>query len=164
MTVNLSARQFQHPGLIDLVARILKETSLAPQHLGIEITETIAMQDTAVTMENLKGLNRLGVKCSIDDFGTGYSSLSYLKRLPIHKLKIDKSFIKGLTDDPDDRAIVSAVIDMAHHMNITVVAEGVESEDQIAYLRAGGCDELQGFIVSEALPAEEFMKVAALYR
>ncbi|MEW5744778.1 MAG: EAL domain-containing protein [Nitrospirota bacterium] len=164
VTVNLSARQFQHPGLVDLVSRILRETSLGAQYLGIEITETIAMQETAITMDNLKGLSSLGVKCSIDDFGTGYSSLSYLKRLPIAKLKIDKSFIKGLTGDPDDQAIVNAVIGMSHSMHIAVVAEGVETEAQVAYLRSAGCDELQGFVVSEALPAEEFMKVAALYR
>jgi diguanylate cyclase (GGDEF)-like protein/PAS domain S-box-containing protein len=159
VTVNLTARQFKHPNLVPLVSQILHDTRLDPEWLELEITENVAMEDVNVTTANLLQLTRMGVKCSIDDFGTGYSSLSYLKRLPIHKLKIDKSFIAGLMDDPEDQAIVMAVISLAHSLNLKVVAEGVESDEQILFLQEKGCDEMQGFIFSKPVPAEELTEM-----
>ncbi|MBZ0157635.1 MAG: EAL domain-containing protein [Alphaproteobacteria bacterium] len=159
ITTNLSARQFQQPNLADTVMCILDETGLPPQSLGIEITETLAMQDTELTARNLKELSAWGVRFSIDDFGTGYSSLSYLKKLPLHKLKIDKSFIMDLTEDPDYQSIVTAVIAMAHSLKLEVTAEGVETEEQVAFLKANGCDEIQGYFFSKPVPADEFGQI-----
>ncbi|MCC6347638.1 MAG: EAL domain-containing protein, partial [Nitrospirales bacterium] len=159
ITTNLSARQFQQPDLADTIMRILDETGLSPQSLGIEITETLAMQDTELTARTLKELSTWGVRFAIDDFGTGYSSLSYLKKLPLHKLKIDKSFIMDLTEDPDYRSIVSAIIAMAHSLKLEVTAEGVETEEQAAFLQAKGCDEIQGYFFSRPVPADEFERM-----
>ncbi len=159
ITTNLSARQFQQPRLAEMISDILKETNLRPECLGIEITETIAMQDTELTAGNVNRLNALGVHFFIDDFGTGYSSLSYLKKLPIHKLKIDQSFIAYSTKDRDYQAIINAIIAMAHILKLKVVAEGVETEDQMSFLDSRDCDEMQGYLFSEPLPAGEFEKL-----
>ncbi|MBZ0157399.1 MAG: EAL domain-containing protein [Alphaproteobacteria bacterium] len=156
VAVNLSARQFKQAHLEETVSRALQETGLDPKWLAIEVTETIAMGDIEQTISNLKKLSALGIHFSIDDFGTGYSSLSYLKRLPIRKLKIDKSFIRDMTLDTDDQAIVNAIISMAHSMDLKVVAEGVETGEQLSLLRSMGCDEVQGYVGSHPVPAEEY--------
>ena len=156
ITVNLSARQFQQHNLAEKIAEALENASLNPESLGCEITETIAMRDTEITFRSLESLNTMGIKFSIDDFGTGYSSLSYLKKFPIHKLKIDKSFISGLSMDTDYQAIVVAIIAMGHALKLTVLAEGVETEEQMRFLRLRDCDEIQGYLFSKPVPAEEF--------
>ncbi|MBZ0156545.1 MAG: EAL domain-containing protein [Alphaproteobacteria bacterium] len=162
LTVNVSSRQFQNPSLVDLVEQVLEETGLDPKWLELEVTEGTAMQNIDVTISNMSRLKERGVRFSIDDFGTGYSSLNYLKRLPIQKVKIDKSFIHGLMTDSNDETIVEAVIAMAHKMRFQVVAEGVETEEQWELLRSCGCDAVQGYCASEPLPAPEFEKSLAL--
>ncbi len=156
VTVNLSARLFENPGLVRTVARILKETGLRPESLDLEITESMAMSNIEQTAVRLRELAEMGIHISIDDFGTGYSSLNYLKRLPIERLKIDKSFVQDITSDPDNRIIISAVTAMAHNMKLKVIAEGVETEEQLSFLSSTGCDEMQGFLFSKPLPAEQF--------
>jgi EAL domain-containing protein (putative c-di-GMP-specific phosphodiesterase class I) len=156
IAVNLSAQGFHRADLAGGIARVFKETGLDPRCIEVEITESTAMQDIERTVEHLSRLAEMGVGISIDDFGTGYSSLSYLKKLPIQKLKIDKSFIQDIATDPDDRTIISAVVALAHNMKIRVVAEGVETEAQLSFLREVGCQEMQGYLISAALPAEEF--------
>ncbi len=162
ITVNLSARQFEKPDLVERIASILKETRMEPGHLNLEVTETTAMSDVDRTASQLRQLREMGAHVSIDDFGTGYSSLNYLKKLPIERLKIDKSFIRDIAHDPDDRAIISAVTSMAHKMGIRTVAEGVETEEQLAFLRSIECDEVQGFLFSRPLPAEKFKELVSL--
>ena len=161
VTVNLSAREFQNPGLVATIGRILDETGLSPDCLDIEITESMAMRDIDHTVKLLNELTARGVRISIDDFGTGYSSLSDLKRLPIQRLKIDRSFVQDITTDPDNRAIIQAVTVMAHTMKMTVVAEGVETEEQLSFLRETRCDEAQGYFYSKPLPDEEFRRLIA---
>jgi diguanylate cyclase (GGDEF)-like protein/PAS domain S-box-containing protein len=156
VAVNLSAQQFQLPDLPDAVTGILKETALDPQFLDLEITENIAMKNFEFSVPNIKRLNRLGIRFSIDDFGTGYSSLSYLKNFHIQKLKIDKSFIKDIATDSDSKAIISAIIAMGHNLKLKVIAEGVETEEQSEFLRSMGCDEIQGYLFSKPLTADEF--------
>ncbi|MBZ0154696.1 MAG: EAL domain-containing protein [Alphaproteobacteria bacterium] len=161
VTVNLSARQFQQPNLVEMVSGVLRETRLKPEHLEIEITESTAMGDIDLTIPTMIQLTGIGIQLSIDDFGTGYSSLSYLKKLPIQKLKIDKSFIRDLTTDHDGRAIVNAVIALAHSLKLKVVAEGVETQEQMDYLYVSGCNEIQGYLFSRPLPPEELQKLLA---
>ena len=156
VSVNLSARQLQSPQLVARVSRIFNETGVSPEALHFEITESIAMHNIERTAERLKELSAMGVQIYIDDFGTGYSSLNYLKRLPIECLKIDKSFIRDIGDDSDNRTIISAVTAMAHKMRLKVIAEGVETQEQFSFLRFAGCDEVQGFLFSRPLPAENF--------
>ncbi len=156
MAVNLSARQFQLRDLIDTVAQVLEETRLDAQFLQLEITEGVAMQDVEFTVTMLRELREMGVQIAMDDFGTGHSSLSYLKRFPINILKIDQSFVRDLTVDPDDAAIASTIIMMAHNLKLKVIAEGVETEDQLAFLRERQCDEMQGYLFSKPAPAEAF--------
>jgi diguanylate cyclase (GGDEF)-like protein/PAS domain S-box-containing protein len=155
VAVNLSARQFQQPDLVTQVKRALDETGLPPSSLDLEITETHAMQNAEATIMTLRELKRLGVRISIDDFGIGYSSLSYLKRLPIDTLKIDQSFVRDITTDPDDAAIATAVIALAHTLKLQVVAEGVETQEQLEFLAARHCDRMQGYLFSRPLPADE---------
>jgi len=158
MAVNLSTHEFQNPGIIELVTRILSETGHDPGLLELEITESTAMRDASHTIEKLKKLADMGIRFSLDDFGTGYSSLSYLKKLPINKLKIDKSFVSGLREDKDAQAIVYAVIAMAHSLNLSVVAEGVETDEQMKFLDSCQCDQIQGYLYSKPLPADDFRK------
>jgi diguanylate cyclase (GGDEF)-like protein/PAS domain S-box-containing protein len=155
VAVNLSARQFQQPDLVSQVKRALDETGLPPSSLDLEITETHAMQNAEATIMTLRELKRLGVRISIDDFGIGYSSLSYLKRLPIDTLKIDQSFVRDITTDPDDAAIATAVIALAHTLKLQVVAEGVETQEQLEFLSARHCDRMQGYLFSRPLAADE---------
>ncbi|MEW5744310.1 MAG: EAL domain-containing protein [Nitrospirota bacterium] len=156
ITVNVSARQFVQPHFSDMVSEILYETRLRPRFLELEITENIAMRDIEHTIPQLQRLTDLGIGFSIDDFGSGYTSLGHLKNLPVKRLKIDRSFIRGLIVGNEDRAIVNAVVIMAHSLKMKVVAEGVETEEQVAFLRMAGCDEVQGFFMSEPLPSASF--------
>jgi diguanylate cyclase (GGDEF)-like protein/PAS domain S-box-containing protein len=158
VAVNLSARQFNDPQLPRVVARALKETGLPPRLLELEITESTAMQQTDVTLRTLKKLKQLGVSIAIDDFGTGYSSLSYLRRFPVDKVKIDRSFVSEVPGDRDQGALVSAIIALAHALQIKVVAEGVENEAQREFLRSCGCDFIQGFLVGRPVDADTAAK------
>lgn len=155
MSVNISARQFQHPELAQDVARVLKQTGLKPHHLQLEITESVVMEDAHSTLDALRKLEVLGVGLAVDDFGTGYSSLSYLKRFPVSFLKIDRSFVEPLGESPEDVMIVSGIISLAHTLGMKVVAEGVETAAQLAYLQGLGCDMAQGNYLYKPLPAEE---------
>ncbi len=156
VAVNLSVRQFRQGSLADTVRRTLEETGLAAQFLELEVTESMVMENMDLVVGSLQELREMGVHISMDDFGTGYSSLSHLKRLPIHTLKIDRSFVRDLTTDPDDRAIVLAIISLAHNLNLKVVAEGVENPAQLEFLKKNGCDVAQGYLFSRPLPAEDF--------
>jgi diguanylate cyclase (GGDEF)-like protein/PAS domain S-box-containing protein len=156
MAVNLSAVQFRHPHLPELMTQILDEVGLAPQYLELELTEGVAMDDAPAAIAVIDRLRERGIRMSIDDFGTGYSSLSYLKRFKVHRLKIDQSFVRDICDDPDDRAIVSTIISMADSLGLKTIAEGVETEAQLTLLREQGCNEVQGFHFSKALPADQF--------
>ena len=155
VAVNLSARQFQQKSLIEGIEWALTSTGLAPEVLELELTESAVMQDAEVTSRILTELKAMGVTVAIDDFGTGYSSLAYLKRFPVDKLKIDRAFVRDITTDSDDAAIVTAVINLAHSLGIKVVAEGVETLEQLHYLRANGCDEAQGYYFSKPVETEK---------
>lgn len=156
MAVNLSVRQFIQKDLADAVLRTLERCQLAPEFLELEITEDLLLEHNQTNIVTLTRLRNLGVHISIDDFGTGYSSLSYLKRLPIDTLKIDQSFVRDIDTDPDNKAIASAIIAMAASLHLNVLAEGVETDEQLAFLRAQGCNEIQGFSFSHPLIASEF--------
>jgi diguanylate cyclase (GGDEF)-like protein/PAS domain S-box-containing protein len=156
VAVNLAASHLRERRLPDLVACALRIHALPPSCLEIEVTESILVVEPELSLQIATLLSTMGVHLSIDDFGTGYSSLSYLKRLPIHALKIDRSFIRDLATDPDDAAIITAIIAMAHSLKLKVVAEGVETSAQLAYLQARGCDEYQGFLMSRALDVPAF--------
>ncbi|HEY5037526.1 MAG TPA: EAL domain-containing protein [bacterium] len=158
ISVNLSARQFQQHNLVSTIARILQETGLDPQYLGMEITESIAMKNADFTISALNELKKMGIHLSLDDFGTGYSSLSYLKRFPLETLKIDRSFVRDITTDPNDAAIVTAVVALSHSLKLSVVAEGVETEGQLAFLKTQHCDHVQGYFYSHPLSEENFLK------
>ena len=161
VAVNISARQFALPDMAQRVAAMLQDTGLPPPRLELEITEGVAMQDIVRTIEILTQLKKLGVKFAVDDFGTGFSSLSYLKRFPLDKLKIDQSFVRGLPADENDAAITRAVIALGQSLKLKVIAEGVETREQLAVLRGQGCDEYQGDYFSKPLPIEEFTKLLA---
>lgn len=155
IAVNLSARQFQQQDLAAHIAAALDESGLPPRQLDLEITETHAMQDADFTLSVFHDLQAMGVRISIDDFGTGYSSLGFLKQFPLNTLKIDRSFVKDLARDAKDEAIVSAIIVLAHRLGLDVVAEGVESEAELAILRTHHCDRYQGFLFSKPLPVHD---------
>ncbi len=161
VSVNLSARQFKEANLVGRVAQALKDSGLEARYLGMELTESLIMQDLQQALLKMRELKAMGVQLSIDDFGTGYSSLSALKSFPIGRLKIDKSFVRDLPDDEDDRAIATAVISLGHKLNLRVVAEGVETEAQRAFLHANGCDEMQGYLFSRPVPAAEIARLFA---
>lgn len=156
IAVNLSAIQFRHPNLPNLVTQILDETGLPPEYLELELTEGVAMHNPQAAISIMNNLHKRGIRMSIDDFGTGYSSLSYLKQFKIYKLKIDQSFIRDISIDTGDRAIVDAIIHMAHSLGLQTIAEGVETVEQLDYLRNQGCDEIQGYYYSRPLPSEQF--------
>jgi len=161
VSVNLSNRQFDQKDLIEVVTRALRNADLHPRYLELEITESAVMQNPEETIATLHKLRDLGIQISIDDFGTGYSSLNYLRRLPLDSLKIDRSFVMNLSTNPSDAAIVKAIIVLAHSLNLKVVAEGVETEQQLAFLRESECDEIQGYLLSRPLPVGEISKVLA---
>lgn len=154
MAVNISARQFQHPGFIRLVADILTETGLPPTSLELEITESLAMHDAEKSIATMNELRALGIHLSIDDFGTGYSSLSYLKRFPINKLKVDQSFVRNMTLNANDASITKTVILLGQSLNLTVIAEGVETREQLAMLMQYNCNEVQGYLFSRPISKE----------
>jgi len=156
VAVNLSARQFGAADLIENLAAVLQDTGLEPKYLEIELTESLFMSDITPAVDLLHRMKALGVNLSIDDFGTGYSSLSYLSRFPIDVLKIDRSFVADITRDANDEAIVTSIIALAHNLKLAVIAEGVETGEQLDYLRRHGCDEMQGYYFSRPLPAQEF--------
>ena len=158
VAVNLSARQFAHESLIEDVARTLRDTKLDPASLELEITESMVMRDPERAVILLAALKAMGIRLSIDDFGTGYSSLSYLKRFPLDSVKIDRSFIQDLPGSVDDAAITRAIIAMAHSLRLKSIAEGVETEEQLGFLREEGCDEMQGYLFSRPLPEDEFLR------
>ncbi|HEU4869392.1 MAG TPA: EAL domain-containing protein [Pyrinomonadaceae bacterium] len=156
LSVNFSARQFQQATFITDVERILKDTNLDPRWLELELTESSIMKDPEEAIEKLHELKLMGIKVAVDDFGTGYSSLNYLKRFPIDTLKIDKTFVSDVCKDPHDTAIVRAIINLGHALDLTVIAEGVETKEQLQYLSALECDVVQGFLFSKALSATAF--------
>jgi len=154
IAVNLSARQFEQPDLVDRISQILQETGLEANYLELEITETAAMRDVDFTTTILQRLQGMGIRIAIDDFGTGYSSLTYLKKFPLDALKIDQSFVRDLTNDADDRAIIKAIITLARGLHLNVVAEGVETQEQQEQLRSLNCHEMQGYWLSPPLDAQ----------
>jgi diguanylate cyclase (GGDEF)-like protein/PAS domain S-box-containing protein len=156
MAVNLSAVQFRQQNLPELVSQVLAEAGLPPHFLELELTEGVAMNDPLGAIAIMNQLHQRGVCLSIDDFGTGYSSLNYLKRFSVYKLKIDQSFVRDITDDPDDKAIVVAIIALARSLGFQTIAEGVETQGQLDFLRAQGCDEVQGYFYSKPLPVDGF--------
>ncbi len=159
VAVNISPRQFRQSDLLSMVSRVLEETGLDPSLLELEITESMIMNDVESAILTLRELNRMGVHLAIDDFGTGYSSLGYLKRLPVSRLKIDQSFVRDLPDDPNDAAIATSVIVLAQSMGLDVIAEGVETQDQVQFLLERGCLKGQGYLFSRPLPAGEFAQL-----
>jgi len=164
VAVNLSARQFADPMLLPKLTRIIHESGLDPSSLELEITESVVMSHGECAVAALEKLKSIGVLIAIDDFGTGYSSLAYLKRFPIDTLKVDRSFIRDIPSDSGDKQITRAIIAMAHSLKLKVVAEGVETQDQLAFLRAQHCDSAQGYLLHRPLPEEEIAKVLKLNR
>lgn len=161
VSVNISARQFRRQEMVDAVQQTLAATGLAARHLDLELTETMIMHEPDRVISVLRQLSEMGVQISVDDFGTGYSSLNYLKRFPINKVKIDQSFVREITSDPDDAAVAKTIVSIAHDMHMKVIAEGTETEGQINALRSYGCDEVQGYYFSRPLPPDD---VAAMLR
>jgi diguanylate cyclase (GGDEF)-like protein len=161
VSVNISAQRFREANLPEAVSDALASSGLDGRHLCLELTESVLMEDVEETIATLLELKKLHVKISIDDFGTGYSSLSYLKRLPIDTLKIDQSFVRNMPADGDDAAIAMLIISMAHSLNLSVVAEGVETEEQMQLLRSQECDVMQGYLVSRPRPGAEITEMLA---
>jgi EAL domain-containing protein (putative c-di-GMP-specific phosphodiesterase class I) len=161
VAVNLSPAQFRSRNLVQIVISALAQSGLSPRRLELEITESVFLAETDANLAILHQLRELGVGISMDDFGTGYSSLSYLRSFPFDKIKIDRSFVKDLAQRPDCSAIVRAISGLGRSLNITTTAEGVETEDQLDWLRAEGCNEVQGFLFSAARPAAEIAKLLA---
>jgi EAL domain-containing protein (putative c-di-GMP-specific phosphodiesterase class I) len=158
VAVNFSAYQFRQPNLVECVARALHDTELPPELFEVEVTETALMQDTNIARSILSDLHNLGVSIALDDFGTGYSSLSYLKQFPVDLLKIDRAFISDLPTDQDDAAIVRAIIALAEKLGLKVIAEGVETKEQMIFLRNAGCDMFQGYYLQRPVPADQLFK------
>jgi EAL domain-containing protein (putative c-di-GMP-specific phosphodiesterase class I) len=158
VAINVSARQFQHGGIFTSVSELLDSTGLKPECLELELTESAIMSDVEKAKLLLEKLSKLGVRLSIDDFGTGYSSLSQLRCLPFDALKIDRSFVKELPADENSAAITLAIIAMAHTLGLRVIAEGVDKQAQIDFLKDHGCDEVQGYLISPPIPAPEFAR------
>ncbi|MFI5305503.1 MAG: EAL domain-containing protein, partial [Nitrospiria bacterium] len=156
VAINLSARQFQRPGIVEMVKNQLEESGLSPQHLELELTETILMQKTDEMISTLGQIHDMGIQISLDDFGTGYSSLSYIKKFPIDTLKIDQSFVRDITTNKDDAALSTAIIAMAHSLNLKVIAEAVETVEQLEFFKTHSCNEIQGYYISPPLPPDVF--------
>jgi EAL domain-containing protein (putative c-di-GMP-specific phosphodiesterase class I) len=159
VAVNLSARQFQQRDLVEIVGRVLEETSLPATDLELELTESVIMRDAADTVRRLRELTALGIQLAVDDFGTGYSSLGYLRTFPIRSLKIDRSFIRDIDRDPNGAAIAQAIIALASSLSLKVIAEGVETREQLDMLRSWRCEEMQGYFFCRPLPADELLSL-----
>jgi EAL domain-containing protein (putative c-di-GMP-specific phosphodiesterase class I) len=159
VAVNLSARQFAQVDLVDVVRKALCESGLMPAHLELELTESLVMTDVHHAIGVLHELRSLGVTLAVDDFGTGYSSLSYLKRLPLDVLKIDRSFVNDISEDSDAAAIARSIIRLGHDLRMQVLAEGVETAEQLAFLLEHGCDSIQGYYFSRPVPGETVLKM-----
>jgi EAL domain-containing protein (putative c-di-GMP-specific phosphodiesterase class I) len=155
IAVNVSAVQFRQAGFCEFIREVLRETDLSPQYLELELTESLLLANADVTFSVLKELKSMGVSLAIDDFGTGYSSFNYLRQFRVTKLKIDRSFIQDIAVNPDDAAITSAIISMAKSLNLRVIAEGVENEAQMSFLREHQCDEIQGYYFSKPLAVDK---------
>jgi EAL domain-containing protein (putative c-di-GMP-specific phosphodiesterase class I) len=161
VTVNLSSSQFRQKTLIRTIGQALDDAGMDPRYLELELTESNIMKDAETTITMLHELKSMGLRLSIDDFGTGYSSLSYLKRFPFDTVKVDRSFVKNVTTDPDNAAITTAIIAMAHSLNFEVIAEGVETKQELAFLSKQQCDGMQGYLFSPPVPpaqATQFLK------
>jgi EAL domain-containing protein (putative c-di-GMP-specific phosphodiesterase class I) len=156
IAVNLSPRQFSDPNLLHDIRAALKRSGMPPQLLELEITESMVMQNVERAVRVLEAIKGLGITLAIDDFGTGYSSMSLVKKFPIDVIKIDRSFVREITSDTEDKAIVDAIIALGRALDLTIVAEGVETAEQEALLRAHKCDEVQGYLISKPVPADEF--------
>lgn len=161
VALNVSSRQFDQENFAKVIREILLDTMISPQRLELEITESTLMRNPEKAIQTLTELKAMGMGVAIDDFGTGYSSLNHLKRLPLDFLKIDRSFVNGLASSPSDQAIIRATIAMAHSLNLKVIAEGVETEEQLSFLQEHGCDEIQGYFFSRPLPSEEIPGILA---
>jgi EAL domain-containing protein (putative c-di-GMP-specific phosphodiesterase class I) len=155
VAVNVSARQFLEPTLYQSIKTVLDEIGLKPSSLELEITESAVMQDPKRMLQVLQQLHELGVRLSIDDFGTGYSSLTYLRQFPVHNVKIDRSFVQNIPADEGSMTLVRAIIALAHELNLNVTAEGVETEEQLAFIQGQQCEQLQGFLFSRPLTAKQ---------
>jgi EAL domain-containing protein (putative c-di-GMP-specific phosphodiesterase class I) len=162
VAVNVSAAQFRQEGFRELIKQVLRETGLDPQYLELELTESLLLTNADVMFDVLQELTEMGLRLVIDDFGTGYSSLSYLRHFPVTKLKIDRSFIRDVAVNPDDAAITTAIINMSKSLNLKVIAEGVENEAQLSFLREHQCDEFQGYYFSR--PLKSFDVAAKLWK
>jgi EAL domain-containing protein (putative c-di-GMP-specific phosphodiesterase class I) len=156
IAINLSALQFKRGDIVETVFAAIHQYNINPEYLELELTESILLNDTENILKTIRYLKDLGFKLSIDDFGTGYSSLAYLKRFAVDKLKIDQSFVRNLGIDENDDAIVYSVINLAHSLKRRVIAEGVETQEQLEFLRQEGCDEVQGFLLGRPVPADQF--------
>jgi diguanylate cyclase (GGDEF)-like protein/PAS domain S-box-containing protein len=159
LAVNVSPRQFRHPDFVEQVRKVLEQTGVNAKLLKLELTESLVLHDVADTIKKMEMLKLLGIRFAIDDFGTGYSSLSYLKKLPLNQLKIDRSFVRDIVVDPSDAVIVQTIIGMANNLGLNVIAEGVETEEQLAYLKHYGCPAYQGYLFGQPVPLEEFEKL-----
>jgi EAL domain-containing protein (putative c-di-GMP-specific phosphodiesterase class I) len=159
MAVNVSAIQFRNENFLEDLFATLSETGMDPKYLELEVTESVLMRHTEVAASILKTLKDRGMRVSIDDFGTGYSSLSYLHKFPLDALKIDQSFVRGISTTPDETTIVSAIICMGRNLNLRIIAEGVETAEDLAFLNAHGCDEAQGYYFSRPVPADQFARL-----
>ena len=157
LAVNVSPRQFSNPEFVDQLKQILLDTGANPEKLKFEITESLAMQNIEHTIETMNQLRQLGICFSIDDFGTGYSSLNYLHRLPIDELKIDQSFVRNISSSSDNAVIVDTIIVMAQKLNLEIVAEGIETSEELEYLKARDCDHFQGYYFSRPVPYDQFI-------
>jgi len=155
VAVNVSAVQFRQPDFCAIIGRVLHETGLAPEYLELELTESLLLSSAYMTLSVIRELSALGVTLAIDDFGTGYSNFGYLRQFRVSRLKIDRSFINDVAVNPDDAAIANAIISMARSMSLKVIAEGVENEAQMSFLRAHLCDEIQGYYFSKPLPVDK---------
>jgi EAL domain-containing protein (putative c-di-GMP-specific phosphodiesterase class I) len=159
VSINISSRQFEDPTIVSRITKALQASSLDPAYLELEITESLLMPDDEDTHQALNALKKLGIKIAVDDFGTGYSSLKYLSIYPISSIKIDKYFITHLENNKNNGIIIKSLINLAHHLQLSIVAEGVETQKQFDFLKENGCDEIQGFIIGQAVLAEQFMEL-----
>jgi len=159
MAVNVSAIDFRQHDFVDNLAAILKQTGLPPAWLELEITENVLMQNVDDTVQILQTIKAMGVRLALDDFGTGYSSLSYLRRFPIDVLKIDQSFVRGLNENNQDAQLISAIIGMGKSLELNIIAEGVETVEQLNFLKSQQCEEGQGFLFSKAVPPKDFARL-----